>query len=364
MADRGNRLYRLIDFWAGVPLVFLFGLFRKRKKVLPTENYVSRIAILATAAIGDTILMSAVLADLREKYPGTELFLFTGSSNMAIAEMICPGYTILRISVSRPLKSIRGIRRMGYFDIWLDFGPWPRINALFTAASRSCYTVGFRTPGQYRHFIYDNPVLHRNDCHELENLRALVAATGVKSNSIPMIEPLWNSDKHGDYTVIHMFPGGYKSHFKEWSRKNWLELIKNLTSRGYPVIITGAPENRIPAEDLVSECSDSGLIRNKAGDIPLKDLPEILREARLVISVNTGIMHMAAACGSPLIALHGPTSVLRWGPVSERAVNIQATSPSAGILNLGFEYDRKDPRSMDTISPLYVFTEALKILDE
>ena len=66
-------------------------------------------------------------------------------------------------------------------------------------------------------------------------------------------------------------------------------------------------------------------------------LCQVLLQSRLVISVNTGVMHLAAILGAPTISLNGPTNNDRWGPVGPRAVGIQSPGEGCGYLHLGFE---------------------------
>ena len=84
-SGRGSKARRLLDRYAGIPLVAAAGLLRK-KRDLPSHP--ERIALLNTAAIGDTILMSAVVADLRDRYSDAELILLAGPSNHEVAHLI------------------------------------------------------------------------------------------------------------------------------------------------------------------------------------------------------------------------------------------------------------------------------------
>jgi len=52
----------------------------------------------------------------------------------------------------------------------------------------------------------------------------------------------------------------------------------------------------------------------------------------------------------PMVAIHGPTSPKRWGPVSERAIAIRSPLPGCGYLDLGFEYPKRPPECMKAIS--------------
>lgn len=357
MGDRGNVLLRQLDRYVGIPLVFLAGL-TVRKKSMPEK--MGTVGILATAAIGDTLLMSAVLKDLFAAHRNTDFTIYCGATNRGTFEMALPGTTLVPIPVNNPLAAVREIRKKR-FDLFIDFGPWPRLNSLLTYFSRSACTIGFQSIGQYRHYVYNIPVEHRNDCHELDNQRRLLIPLGIESHSLPTLgkaEP----DRENPYVVVHMFPSGYMARYKEWSDSRWVKLIDGLTDKGWPVVLTGGPADLMPCERIASSCRKEELIDIRAGKTNLCQAGELLRKASLVISVNTGIMHMAAAYGQKLIALHGPTSVRRWGPVCEGAVNFTASTSSAGCLHLGFEYDIKDDRSLDTIDPELVLEKALALL--
>jgi len=56
------------------------------------------------------------------------------------------------------------------------------------------------------------------------------------------------------------------------------------------------------------------------------------------VSVNTGLMHLAAAMDVPTVGLHGPTSALRWGPKGTRSIAVVSADPASQYLSLGFEY--------------------------
>lgn len=362
MGDRGNALLRFVDRFAGIPAVFLTGLTVRRKPP-PKDGEIRSIGILAIAAIGDTILLSAVLKDMMAALPGRSVTVFCSEGNRTAFEL-CMGNSVklLRIPVKHPFKAIKIIRREP-FDVFIDFGPWPRLNSLLAFASRSRSRIGFQSEGQYRHYVYNVPVEHRRDCHEIDNHRRLLAALGIESRSRPYLgqaEP----DMDQPYIVLHMFPSGYKAHYKEWSDGKWIDLIDGLTSRGNKVLLSGGPADELKCRRIAEACRTTTFIDIKAGSTSLFQLGNLLQRALAVVSVNTGVMHMAAAYNQQLVALHGPTSVLRWGPLCDNAHNFTATTHSAGCLHLGFEYDSSDPHSMDSIASDKVLEAVLETMRE
>jgi len=97
---------------------------------------------------------------------------------------------------------------------------------------------------------------------------------------------------------------------KMWFIEKWIDLSKALFKLGYEVVFSGRKTDRHYIECI---CQSIGGI-NLAGKTNLKQLIPLYKEATLVISVDTGTMHLAAATGTAVIALFGPTAPWRTGP--------------------------------------------------
>ncbi len=358
MSDRGNSLLRFGDRYFGIPLIFLLGLFTRNKK--SPESFKS-VGFLATAAIGDTLLISAVIKDFMTKYPGVNIKIFCGKSNRGTFEMALPNLDLITIPVNNPLKSIKTLRQHS-FDVFIDFGPWPRINSLLSFYVKSKFKVGFNSIKQYRHYVYNYKVPHLDSCHEIDNLRRLVKCINVQSESLPFLGEA-TPDKDNPYIVVHMFPSGYKAHYKEWSDFKWVNLINGLTDKDYIVKLTGAPKDVDSCNRIVSKCKKPDSIITLAGKTNLLEVAEVLKKSSVIVSVNTGIMHMAAAYNQNVIALHGPTSPLRWGPLCNNKFDFEATTISAGCLHLGFEYINADNKSLDSIDEKVVLDKTLHVMN-
>jgi heptosyltransferase III len=89
----------------------------------------------------------------------------------------------------------------------------------------------------------------------------------------------------------------------------------------------------------------------------------VLCMASAVVAVNTGVMHLAALLDAPLVALHGPTSRRRWGPLGTRSVALAPPDATAcEFLNLGFEYPERAVDCMGSISVDEVFAAVRALL--
>jgi len=68
------------------------------------------------------------------------------------------------------------------------------------------------------------------------------------------------------------------------------------------------------------------------------------------VSVNTGVMHLGAAVGVPVVALNGPTPVTRWGPLGSPSRSVVSPVVPDGYLNLGWERDDRYRHAMSAIT--------------
>jgi len=340
--ERGSLTFRRLDRYAGIPLIATLGLFRSAREKPST---IKRVGLLKTAGIGDTILLSAIVNDLRRAIPDAHLVLFTGAENHAAGLLLDSLDAVVKLPLKNPV-ALRERLRQYRFDAFLDFGPWPRINALIAAMAHAQYTIGFRTAGQYRHYAYDLAVSHSDQQHELENYRGIVRALGIKTSSPPALRsplipvgtlPFSSSDTR--YSVFHLWPGGFRSNLREWPAERWVTLAQSFRREAISIVLTGAPADREKNEVVRDEMRRQGVedVHNVAG-CSLAETAAIVAAASIVVSVNTGVMHIAAALGIPVVGVHGPTNSRRWGPVGPRAASVNAPLEGCGYLNLGFEY--------------------------
>ena len=351
LPGRGNYRARLLDRYLGIALVFALGTLRRRR-IIPTEP--KHIGLLNTAAVGDTILMSGPVADLRAQHRHARITLVSGPSNYEIACMVNHVDKVLRLPVFNPLASL-GLLRAQRFDVLIDFGPWCRLNALLAILSGARFAVGFRTPGEARHFGYDLSVEHSNSVHELENHRRIVRALGIQAVHPPSLRHIKAKNGKSEnvqepYVVCHLWPGGSAARQKEWPTTRWVALVEHLSGNGYGIVFTGSSNQHALNEAVIARIRPP--LRRFACNVagaPLVETLRVLAGAKLTVSVDTSVVHMAAALDVPLVALYGPSKAERWGPIGDRTIAVESPLASAGYLNLGFEKRRNPPPCMEAI---------------
>ena len=131
---------------------------------------------------------------------------------------------------------------------------------------------------------------------------------------------------------------------------SWRQLAKEVAARGYDIVLTGGPGDVPIADELVRTWSEAGVRVHSAAGGSWPDSLTWLGFAAGVISVNTGVMHVGAALGTPTLALNGPTSGMRWGPRGPFTRSVASPMVPDGYLNLGFEQDDRYRDCMSAIT--------------
>ncbi len=346
---RGSRKNRVLDYYLGIPLLQLAALGHRRRSF---PKHIERVGILVNPALGDTLLSSGPVKDLRAAFPAQRLIFFCAPSNRISAELL-PGLDEqIVISFTRPHEAIAQLRA-AKLDILFDFTSWQRITAFCSLMSGARYVIGFQSPGQYRDCGYDAVALHRRDVHEIENMRALVRAAGIHAGLAPELQlpesqaPARTSGGQ-ERIVFHAWPSGARSWLREWPMANWVELARGMNRPEYHFVLTGSPQDRPRSEELRAALQAEGISAEVfTGSDGLISVAHLLQQARLLVSVNTGIMHLGAILGTPTVVINGPTAEHRWGPVGPRVANVNAPDGRGGFLHLGFEFDGNPTDSME-----------------
>ncbi|PZG15520.1 glycosyl transferase, partial [Micromonospora craterilacus] len=118
----------------------------------------------------------------------------------------------------------------------------------------------------------------------------------------------------GGVTVLH--PGS-KIPAKRWPAGRYAALARELTARGHRVVLTGSAPERAAAARVASAAGlpDGAVL---AGRTDLAELAALVADARLVVSGDTGVAHLATGYRTASVVLFGPVPPTRWGPPPER----------------------------------------------
>jgi heptosyltransferase-2 len=180
------------------------------------------------------------------------------------------------------------------------------------ATSRRGFLLGRTLPGRE----------YRRDRHQVENYRALAALVGEpRAVDVPAVAllaewqrtaaELWPA---GPKVRIALQPGATYGPAKRWPAHLYAELARRLLAAGADVAVLGGPGDA----DVVAAVRDGAEgVRDLCGRTRVGVLGAVLRSADLLVTNDTGPMHLAAAVGTSVVAIFGSTSPTWTGPCGE-----------------------------------------------
>lgn len=359
---RSSDLTRTIDGLAGSAAATMIGALRERRQRPANPR---RIVIIQPTAIGDTLISSACIRAIAEGYPEAETILAHGPSNASAVHMLNASIRPVPVRFANPVEAVQKLRALSP-DMVIDLCPWPFTTAIAARLSAP-WVAGFVPLSSRRGGLLDLAVPHRTDLHESRNLAAMAEALGVMPRPglairrdhkamPPDLDP-------ANLILCHVCAGGTRAKVKTWPPGHWAKLMNVLSERGYRIGLTGAPTDG-PMVEAILRQTQLPISRafSLCGSLPLQALAELLADAALLVSVDTGILHLSAAVEGRAIGLHGPTSAMRWGSLSASAAGLDAPHPDAGYMNYGWEDHPSAEFIMTTLTPDRVISAAYEIL--
>jgi ADP-heptose:LPS heptosyltransferase len=154
------------------------------------------------------------------------------------------------------------------------------------------------------------------------------------------------------------------SRLRDWGLDNYARLAELLLKRqDCAIILVGSPTPRDLLARIAVQHEAEGMIINLAGRTDWLQTVAVIRQADLVICNNSGIAHIAAACGTATLAIYSAShEPQEWGPRGNRARVMMALVPCSRCSYEKLEMCQYDHRCMRLITPEAVAAEAASML--
>ena len=305
------------------------------------------ILIVKTSAIGDVTHTLPALNALRSFYPDARI---TWLVEEAAADIVLGHRALDRVLISRrkhwarEMKSgfsrfiaawkeakefIRELRDTRY-DLLIDFQGLLK-SGLFVWLARADRKVGFGRGMEHAEcsyiFLNERIPAVDMDTHAMQREMLLLQAIGVETGEVVFDLPvsgqnridadalLAGHDVDREKKLVAINPQA------TWPTKLWLgerfaEVADHLLGSGCSVVFTGSPANRDEIDCILGMMKGQAV--NLAGETSLMSLAAIYQRAEVVVTTDTGPMHIAAATGTPVVAIFGSTAPWRTGPLGDQ----------------------------------------------
>ena len=301
------------------------------------------ILIIKPSSLGDVIHSLPVLKILKKRYPEARI---SWVINEELSELIEGNPYIDEIflfqrkrwnrwlklpsNIIELMRFVIKIRKKG-FDTVIDLQGLLR-SGLITFLSGSPRRLGFKSAREFSPLFYTDKIsLPDKKIHSVERYISAVkflSADGserdftisIPKEDIDYVDRFLKEKGINDSKKMVVVNPWARWRTKCWPIKNYISLIKRLKEEGFLPIIISSNEFKTITDDLMEGFSDPPIAF--VGQ-PLKRLTELIKRSSLMVTNDSGPMHIAVAVNTPVIALFGPTDPLLTGPYGEGHIVIQ-----------------------------------------
>jgi len=295
---------------------------------LDTQN-IQKILIRSTNWLGDAVLTTPAMGQLRKAFPKAEIVV---AANPAVAEMLAHHPDLDRVMVWDKKHRHKGIHGLVQFSREVRKEKFD-LAVLFQNAFEAAFMVwlarvprrmGYRTDGRALLLNYGVPVsaaehrLHHSEYYANMMKQAGVAAPiGRPRLYCSKQEIAWAEQQLPGDRWVAINPGAAYGSAKRWLPERFAEVAEKITEElGARIALIGSQQDVAVGAQIVSHSHAS--ILNCIGKTTIRQLMALLTRCQLLITNDSGPMHMAAALATPLVAVFGPTDPLTTSPVTNR----------------------------------------------
>ncbi len=291
-----------------------------------------RFLIVRLGALGDVVHAIPVAAALRRAFPSARIDWLVSAKHRAILDLV--PVVDRRLVINDFLADVRELRRARY-DAAIDLQGLIK-SAVLARSSGARRVIGFASryareplarlfytdtydpgrggmydPRETRHIVEINLGL-------LESLGVRVAPPEFPIDPVDSEAARWTGEQTGGrYALLN--PGA------AWPNKRWpparlAEVAVDLRERhGLTSVVLWGPGEDALAAEVVAGAAGAAVLSPRTA---IADIVALARGAALMVSGDTGPTHIAAALGTPIVGIYGPTRPSRNGPISARDLTV------------------------------------------
>jgi len=307
---------------------------------------VRRVLVRAVNWVGDGVLTLPAIAALGRRFPAAEIAVLAAPWVAGLFAGQPAVHRVIEIRREGEHRGLRGRWRLARrlrgegFDLAVLFPnsldaalvPWlagiPRRLGVPADGRRPLLTHAVRLPA-------------RASGHQVEHYLGLVRSLGAAGPSLPRLR-VAEQASHAAARLLHehgieagrplvaLNPGSVYGGAKRWPAARYAAVGDGLAAEGGVVLLVGSRREEGILREVAGRMRAPALVL--AGRTDLPTLAALLERAALVLTNDTGAMHVACAVGAPVLALFGPTDARATGPLGPRAHLIRHEVPCSPCL--------------------------------
>lgn len=352
-----------------------------KKPIVPPK----KILVTKYLGMGSILLATPMLRKLKSAFPESRITFLTFESNVSFAKQIPLIDETLSLRTSSFMSFIKDLLDVLYrirrerFDVVFDLEFFPRFSTIVSYLSGAPVRIGYYLPKLWRgnlltHHIHFNP--HR---HVTEVLAAQLEPYGIKVTDFSLTPPAVKQEKikrvsmllrekglkEGESIITVNVNASDLSIERRWPKESFLELIKEIvrSREGVWIVLVGSKGEaeyvRTVYEAIPEEAS--GRVMNLSGGLDIEEFTALLKTSALLITNDSGPLHIASSLGTPTVSFFGPESPSFYGPGGKRNTVFYAgiyCSPCLNVYNAKTAMCKGNNLCMKEIKP----SEVIRVL--
>jgi ADP-heptose:LPS heptosyltransferase len=355
------KLLKYIDAFTGSFMVLCARLLLKgRKEVRKHDAFL----IIRPGGIGDAILLIPVISALRKRFPQAVIDILAETRNSAVFALCQDVNRILNYDkIPQLLTAIRCS-----YDVVIDTEQWHRLSAAVARMTRAPILIGFAT--NQRKKLFTHSVLYSHDDYEVDSflrlLKPLEGPVFVDLENQFLKVPLDSTDKIRSLLapirskkIVAIFPGSSIEE-RRWGSDHFRQVAKELVENCFSVAVVGGRDECKAGVEIAAELHET---INLCGKLSLVETAAVLKEAALLVSGDSGILHLGFGLGTKTLSLFGPGIEKKWAPRGQNHVVINKNLDCSPCTKFGYTPKcRRNTECMKQITADEVVAEALTLL--
>jgi heptosyltransferase I len=292
---------------------------------MPMDISLDRVCIVMLGAVGDVVHTLPVLSAIKRHHPAAKVSWILQPGPASLVRGHPDPDEIILFHRSRGLKAFAELRRElreRSFTLTLAMQSYFKAGVI-AAMTPSPVRLGFdRARARDMTWIFNNRSLpSRPERHFQDQYLEFLDAIGVPAEPLtwnlgPWAEEItWRNQFAAQFhrPIASLVVGASRAE-REWVEERWIPVARELYSTFglMPVVVGGKSEKEASVFERIRQ--ESGVPVHSTLGVPFRQLVSVLDASALVISVNTGPMHIAVALNRPTISLHGFANPKRVGP--------------------------------------------------
>lgn len=379
----------LIDQIIGLPLVYTLNVLARILGLLLRIDHsltkpVKTIAVCKFVGLGSIIQATPLLQTLRKNYPDARIIFISNESNRALLKHITDIDKVFTISdkgIMALFKSTSGLLFKLWKqkpDLYIDLEIYSNYSSIIATMSLSKNRMGFfkndktYRKGIYTHMLYFNVKSPISQTYlqfaRLLGCKDIVAQLSINTSNIDPITVQAIDQKLNTilqkYIVVNPNASDLRLE-RRWDLENFVTLIHKLCDEfpEHKVILIGAGNETEYIGRLSSQLQGKKNVLDSSGKLSIKELLMLIANADLMITNDTGPMHIAFALKVKTLALFGPCSPQQYGGIENTITIYKNTYCSPCVHEFIIPPCKGDNQCMKKITVTEVFIAAKSILN-